>query len=129
MLVESLISQPLLSHQSFVLGSCLPENRNVWVGVLPQRKEPIVGAQGSRAIVQRVGACQSELRERPDRVVHDQVRQIENFLEFGGGRCAISRGEVRLPAQIDGIQRESSVPSELIRCSGLQLFERLRNIV
>ena len=69
------------------------------------------------------------MRQRSRPAVPDDAAVIENFLEFGGGRIALSRGQIGLAANVGRIEAgniadERNLP-ELNgwRC-GLQIVER-----
>jgi len=54
------------------------------------------GAENQFKNFQCVGAAQTQMRQRADRLVQDDARVVENFLEFGGCRGTLVRGQVPL---------------------------------
>ncbi len=78
------ISKPVTELlQLRVLRLGLLKDRNVRVGVLPEREESLVGgaALGSVAL-HRVGAAQLEVSQRADRFIQDDAPMVEDFLKL-----------------------------------------------
>jgi hypothetical protein len=69
------------------------EDRNVRVGVFPQREEILIRRLGFGGVaLLRVGASEAEMRECTDRQVLHNSPMVENFLEFNCCFAALMRG-------------------------------------
>ena len=81
------------SFQLRVLSFRSDENRNVGVGVFPEREEILIGCLGFRGVaLHGVGAGEAEMRECSGRTIPQQPAMVENFLELGSGErpcCAL----------------------------------------
>ena len=109
---ESIIS-PLL--QLRVLRLRLPVDGNLWVGIFPERKEVLVRGQRSDASGIGIGAARSlhlhcvraghaQMRQSSRPAVPDDAAVVEDLLELGCRFLALSRRQVRLPANVGWIQ-------------------------
>ena len=75
----------LSSLELGVLRLCLPEHRNVRVGVLPQREELLVRSLRLGLFArQRVRPSQLQIRQRANRIVGNDSVMVDDFLKFGG---------------------------------------------
>jgi hypothetical protein len=80
----------LALSQSSVFRLRLDQNREIGVGVFPERKEVLVGGDGLAGITgQSECPAQFESRQRANRIGYDDPAVIENVLEFRGGLCAL----------------------------------------
>ena len=91
--------------QPGVFRPCFLENPNVRVGVLPQRKEIVVGAFRLHDVArERERSRQLQARHGVHGIDEHDASMIENPLELGGGLCGLMRRQVRLAANVDGIE-------------------------
>ena len=73
-------------RQSCVFRPCCLENRNVWVGVFPERQEIAVGTlRLHRVARERERSCQLKARQRVHRIDEDDAPMIDNPLELADG--------------------------------------------
>ena len=126
-------SRPSLQFRVFRLSFL--QDGDVGVAVFPEDEEVLVGSAGlgeggawerghlarsllfptggrdarapSYAGFQCVRSAQAQVRQRADRLVQDDARVVENFLEFGGCRGTLVRGQVRLAPQVDRVKGKS----------------------
>jgi hypothetical protein len=97
-----------------ILSLGLPQDRDVWVGVFPQREEvfvcgecPDAGGIGIRALrgfqLQGFGTSQSEMRYRSCPAIPYNAAVVDNLLKLGGG-SALSVCQVCLTAYVSRIK-------------------------
>ena len=108
------------SLQLRVLGFGFFQNGDVGIGVFPQREELFVGGEGMQpgriaaraggtSRLQRVSACDTQMRQSSRPAVPDDPTMIENLLELVGGGRALSGSQVGLAAHIKRIQARDIV--------------------
>ena len=91
-------------RHSRVFRPRFPENRNVRIGVLPERQEIAVGTlRLHRVARKRERSRQLQARHRVHGIDEDDASVIENPLELGGGFGGLTCCDVRQSANIDGI--------------------------
>src|SRR5262249_40582598 len=91
--------------ESRVFRPCCLENRNVRVGVLPERQEIVIGAFRLHGVArEREYSPQLQARHRVHGIDEDEPSVMENPLEFGGGFGGLTCCEVGQTANIDEIQ-------------------------
>src|SRR6266851_4082887 len=91
-----------------VLGFGCDEDGDVGVGVLPERKEILVSSAGvGRVILQGVGACQAEMRERAQGASPHKPAMIEKLLKLPGSFTPLMQDQAGLPAQINRVKRRT----------------------
>ena len=107
------------------------ENRNVRVGVLPQRQEIVVGAFRLHGVArERERSRQLQARHRVHGIDEHDASMIENPLELGGGLGGLMRREVRQAANVDGIEpaeasdEADAAQGEIVARGGLQRLNR-----
>src|SRR5688500_19389423 len=84
---------------------CFLENRKLGVGVLPECEEILVGALRLHSVArERERSCQLQARQRGHWIHQHDGRVVDNPLKLGGGRPGLVRGEIRLTANVDGIE-------------------------
>ena len=97
------------SRQSLQSGSFradLLQNRNVWVGILPEGQEIVVGSlRALRVACQSVSLAEPPARDGSDRVVDDNAAMAQNLLELSSCVRTFALRQVCQTAQIDRIQR------------------------
>src|SRR5947208_16494272 len=87
-----------LKLRVFVLG--LLQNGDIGIGVFPLAEKILVGALRFGGVAcHRVGTCESDMRECPQREIQDDTAEIEEFLELGSGCGAVVGKELGLAAQ------------------------------
>src|SRR5262245_32618138 len=92
-------------RESCVFCPCFLENRNVRVGVLPERQEIAVGTlRLHRVARERERSGQLQARQRIHGIDEDDAAMIENPLELGGSLGGLTGCEVCEPANVDRIQ-------------------------
>src|SRR5260370_39781249 len=73
-----------------VLSLRSDENRNVRVGVFPEREEILIGRLGLGGVaLHGVGSTDLEMRECSDGQVQHNLTMVEDFLELGCGLAAL----------------------------------------
>src|SRR6266478_2980991 len=100
------ISKPVTELlQLRVLRLGLLKDRNVRVGVLPEREESLVGgaALGSVAL-HSVGAAQLEVSQRADRFIQDDAPMVEDFLKLCCRFATPVRRKIGFSPYVDRIQ-------------------------
>jgi len=113
-------------RHSRVFRPCFPENRNVRVGVLPERQEIVVSAFRLHGIArEHESSRQLQARHRVHGIDEHDAAMIENPLELADGFGGLTCGEVRQSANIDGIQAaetsdEADTPKSEIVASSLR---------
>ena len=81
------------------------EDRNVRVGVFPEREEILIGRLGLGGVaLHGVGTGQSQVRQCADGIIPHHAGVVENLLELGGGSAALVRRQISLATQIDGVE-------------------------
>src|SRR5437870_733778 len=79
-------------RQPGVFRPCFVDHRDCRVGVLPQRKEIVVGAFRLHGVArERERSCQLQARHGVHGVGEHDTSVIENPLELGGGLCGLMR--------------------------------------
>jgi len=144
-------SSPSLQFRVFRLS--LLQDGDVGVGVFPEDEEVLVGGAGlgeggawerghlarsllfptggrdarapSYAGFQCVRSAQAQVRQRADRLVQDDARVVENFLEFGGCRGTLVRGQVRLAPQVDRVKGKVQSLAERVWAQPAQSASRV----
>jgi hypothetical protein len=80
------------------------DDRDLGVGVLPQRQKISVGAFRLHGFARECErSCQLQTRHGVHRIDEHDASMIENPLELGGGLCGLIRRKVGLTAHIDGL--------------------------
>ena len=75
--------------QRRVLGVGLLEDGNVGVGVFPESEKILVtGPRFGGVSGYRVGATETQVCQRADRLIQDNPRMVENLLEFSSTAVA-----------------------------------------
>ena len=83
----------------------LREDRDVGVGVFPEREEILVGSlRLDRISRQRERSAQLQVRQCADGIAGNDPAMIENFLEFRSGFGALVCSQIGQAAHIDGIE-------------------------
>src|ERR1700684_372399 len=121
------------SLQFGIFSFSLLKNRNIGVGIFPEREEILIGRAGAAGV-----ACfcsrsrQAEMRQRAGPTVPYNPAMIEQLLEFSGRGGSLLRLQIRFTAQINlihaGVIETPDNLSKLVRRSGLKQFDRLRSI-
>src|SRR5580658_4692911 len=94
--------------QLCILRLCPHQKSCVGVGVLPDRKELLIGSLGLGGIArQGIGPRQPEVRERTNWLVSNNSGMVDNLLKLARCRGALFGREIRLAAQVDGIEGKS----------------------
>jgi hypothetical protein len=81
------------------------EDRNIRVGVFPEREEILVGGErpsaggiGIRALrssrLQSVGTCHSQMCQGSRPAVHDDPAVVDDLLKLGGGSTSLSKTQL-----------------------------------
>src|ERR1700739_4866265 len=84
-----------------VLRPGLSQDRNVWVGVFPKRKELLIGGSCLSHITREyVGSAQLQMRQGADGVAENNATVIENLLKLSRGIRAFACGQVCLAADV-----------------------------
>ncbi len=88
-MVIDLVQMPIFSKpvtellQLRVLCLGLLKDWNIWIGVFPQRQKFLVRRATLGIIaLERVGATQLEMRQRPDGFIQNDAAMIEDFLKL-----------------------------------------------
>ena len=88
------------------------QNRDVGVGVFPEREEILIGSLGfSGVALHGIGSADLEMRECPDGFVEHNSAMVEDFLELGSGFVALMRGQIGFATHVDGIEVGGCRPS------------------
>ena len=118
-------------RKSLVFCPCFPENRNVRVGVLPERQEIVVSAFRLHDVArEHESSRQLQARQRVHGIDEDDAAMIENPLELGGGFDGLTGGEIGHSSHVDGIQAtetsdDADTPKrEILARGGLQRLNR-----
>jgi hypothetical protein len=94
------------SLQLRILGFGLRQDRNIAIGVFPEREEILIRNVCLGLISRhRERSAELQVRHRADWVGDNNSRMIENFFKFRCGFSAAVLDEVRLAAHIDRIKR------------------------
>ena len=81
----------------------LLEDRDVWICVLPERQEILVGSLCLGLIAQQSeSSAQLQMRQSAHRIGANNAAVIENLLKFGRGFNPLMSGQIRLAAHIGG---------------------------
>src|SRR5260370_26910745 len=126
----------VLSPQPGVFGFGLLKNRDVGVGVLPERQEILVGSLRLGVVAkQSESSAQLQMGQSAHRIGANNAAVIENLLKFSRGFNPPMSGQIRLTAHI-GWVKASEVGCErgpryckIVSEGGLQEFDCLRRLV
>src|SRR5215469_13428522 len=97
------------------------ENRNVLVGVFPEREEVLIGGLCLGGVaLQHISATEAEMGKRTDRLVQDESAMVEDLLELGGSLATLMRSQIGFATDKDWKHRgpfriNGSRPPKLIR--------------
>src|SRR6266567_3282597 len=105
----------VLSPQPGVFRFGLLEDRDVWICVLPERQEILVGSLCLGLIAQQSeSSAQLQMRQSAHRIGANNAAVSENLLKFRRGFNAPMGGQIRLAAHI-GWVKASEVRCERVR--------------
>src|SRR5580692_7313824 len=83
-----------------VLRLCLLQDRNLGVGVSPEREEILIGCPGFGCVTLHcASAGHAEMRQHAECVANRDSAAIHNFLKFSRGFGAAMQSQVCLAAQ------------------------------
>jgi hypothetical protein len=95
----------MLLFQLGVFGFCNDQNRNVGVGILPERKEILICRTGFDGIaLQHIGAGEAEMCQSSDGKIQDYAAMVENLLVLCCGLRTLMQRQICFPADVRGIQ-------------------------
>src|SRR5258708_27539111 len=126
----------VLSPQLGEFGFGLLKNRDVGVGVLPERQEILVGSLCLGLIAQQSeSSAQLQMRQSAHRIGANNGAVIENLLKFRRGFNPLMGGQIRLAAHIGwvkasevGCERRSRY-CKIVSEGRLQQFDCLPRLV
>jgi hypothetical protein len=109
--------------QFCVLGLCSDQDRNIRVGVFPQREEILVGRPALRGFtLDSVGAGKGEVGERPDGKVKHDSTMVQYLMKLCGSLLAFA-ALARLFRMVEQSQT-SQLAMPVLRSSALLLRRR-----
>src|SRR5271166_2952370 len=89
-----------------VLGFGLLEDRDVGVGILPEREKVLVRGIGIGSVaLNGISSSQLQMRQCAYGVADNDPSMIENFLEFLDSFCALMCDQIGLATHIHRIER------------------------
>src|SRR5437868_6349016 len=125
-------STELLQLRVLRLG--LFQDRDVRVGVFPQRQKILVGGAGFGGVaLQGIGAAQLEMRQSADGFVEHNPAMVEDSLKLCCCFFALVCGKISFSAHINGVQTgpivtTKSRQTQLIRSSDPKNINRLLRV-
>src|ERR1700730_7393876 len=91
--------------QPRILGFGSNQDRNIGVGVFPEREEILIRGPGFGGVaLQCVGTSETEMGEYTCRTIPQHPAMVEDFLKFGGCGRHLLRAQISLGANVDRIQ-------------------------
>src|SRR5258708_34164825 len=92
-------------RQPRIFPLCLPEDRDITIGVFPQSQEILVSFPGLWSVSgHRQRFSEFPASQRANWITADNAAVIEDLLEFHGGFAALVLGQLSLAPHIDRIK-------------------------